>query len=273
MLSAQGTIEPISVNNAITIVQDEYTDDEILEMSLDTEDGCWYFELESDTVLCVFLSDGTIVLEEDLVFDNVSGTSSDDDYDDEEDDDEFDEDDLVIVFTAEEAIAEALRIYPNETVVNVELEVGYDDLGLWDVELDSGREVDISITTGNILGFGFSSDDVEPVEGDTYNDDDDHDDDDYDDDDHDDDDHDDDDHDDDDYDDDDYDDDDYDDDDYDDDDYDDDDYDDDDYDDDDYDDDDYDDYDDDDYDDDDYDDDDYDEDDYDEDDDDEDDDE
>lgn len=95
-------------------------------------------------------------------------SSSNDDNDDDNDDDDEDSDDIsaelletTLTVTLEDAIASALEIFPNATIIEIELEIE-DGTLVWDIDVripssDETRSVDIDADTGSVLQFGFES--------------------------------------------------------------------------------------------------------------------
>lgn len=105
--------------------------------------------------------------------DEADGDDSDDDG---EGDDSDDDSPTTPVVTLEEVVEVALGIFPNSAITSVDLELWDDGTLVWDVELDDDvRSVDVDAATGEVLSFGFETEDdnsVQTVDDDDHSDDD-----------------------------------------------------------------------------------------------------
>ena len=164
----------LSFEEALAAIQTAYPDDAIIEIVLEQETGYWEVYLDSDEL--VFLASDSTILSDDE-YDELF--PDDDEYDDEFDDDDFEDDDEEfdddenapeIKISMEAAIESTLTVYPNAAIISIELEEGYGDTFVWDIELSNGREVDVSVESGNILSFGYADYDEDDEDGDGYDD-------------------------------------------------------------------------------------------------------
>ncbi|MEL6405970.1 MAG: PepSY domain-containing protein [Chloroflexota bacterium] len=160
--------------SALEALRAEYGEDVvILEAELDMEDMddeddtaddesadsvCAEFEIlldgaEVEVEVCQDASTGDIVLE------------LDQDDDDDVADDDMDDDDTSEITTSspaislDDAIATAQAIFPNATLTSIELDIE-DGVLVWDIEFDDDlRSVDVDAESGNVLYFGYESED------------------------------------------------------------------------------------------------------------------
>jgi hypothetical protein len=192
-LFAQDTSDGVTLLEAVLLVQQRYGSDVFIrEVDYEADEGCWKFHLADGTEFCVDQMTGEFTFDDNSAeataeatddnfidcndddSDDDNGTSTpaatddnDDDCDDDNDrnrgsGDDSDDDSLLNVTPAvslEEAIAIALVIYPDAIVNDAELEDFEDSFLVWDIEFEGNRSVDVDAQTGEILFFGFESND------------------------------------------------------------------------------------------------------------------